>query len=73
MASKAQDTGSGHSGALFDSVEVLASTLLVIEHAWLELLSTEIEGMEPADAIKREKKKDLMKIKTPQGANGLIR
>jgi len=73
MASKAQDTGSGRSGALFDSVEVLASTVLVIEHAWLELLSTEIEGMETADAIKREKKKDLMNIKTPQGANGLIR
>jgi len=40
-------------------VEVLASTLLVIEHAWQELLSAEIEGMETADAIKREKKRIL--------------
>ena len=68
MASKAQDTGSGRSGALFDSVEVLASTLLVIEHAWLELLSTEIEGMEASDEMRCGKKKDLANIKTPQGA-----
>ena len=73
MTSKAQDNGSERRGGLFDSMKVLAGTLLAMAHTRLELLSTEIEGMETADAIKREKKKDLMKIKTPQGANGLIR
>jgi uncharacterized membrane protein YqjE len=43
MASKAQDTGSGRRGGLFDSVKVLAATLLAIAHTRLELFSTEIE------------------------------
>ena len=43
MASKAQDPGSGRRGALFDSVKVLAATLLAIAHTRLELFSTEIE------------------------------
>src|SRR4030042_1891209 len=43
MASKAQDTGSGRRGGLFDSVKVLAETLLAMAHTRLELLSTEIE------------------------------
>jgi len=43
MASKAQDNGSGRCGGLFDSVKVLAGTLLAIAHTRLELLSTEIE------------------------------
>ena len=43
MTSKAQDTGSGRRGGLFDSVKVLAGTLLAIAHTRLELLSTEIE------------------------------
>jgi uncharacterized membrane protein YqjE len=43
MASNAKDTGSGRRGALFDSVKVLASTLLAMAHTRLELLSTEIE------------------------------
>ena len=43
MASKAQDTGSDRRGGLFDSVKVLAGTLLAIAHTRLELLSTEIE------------------------------
>jgi len=43
MASNAQDTGSGRSGALLDSVKVLAGTLLAMAHTRLELLSTEIE------------------------------
>jgi hypothetical protein len=42
---------------------VLLGTLLAIAHTRLELLSTEIEGMEAADAIRREKKKDLKNIK----------
>ena len=43
MASKAQDPGSGRRGGLFDSVKVLAATLLAIAHTRLELFSTEIE------------------------------
>ncbi len=43
MASKAQDPGSGRSGGLFDSLRVLAATLLAIAHTRLELLSTELE------------------------------
>ena len=43
MVSKAQDTGSGRREGLFDSVKVLAGTLLAIAHTRLELLSTEIE------------------------------
>ena len=43
MASKAQDTGSDRRGGLFDSVKVLAGTLLAMAHARLELLSTEME------------------------------
>ena len=43
MASKAQDPGSGRRGGLFDSVKVLAGTLLAIAHTRLELFSTEIE------------------------------
>ena len=43
MASKAQDNGSDRRGRLFDSVKVLAGTLLAIAHTRLELLSTEIE------------------------------
>jgi hypothetical protein len=37
---------------------VLAGTLLAIAHTRLELLSTEIEGMETADAMRCGKKKD---------------
>jgi hypothetical protein len=47
--------------------KVVAGTLLAIAHTRLELLFTEIEGMETADAVRREKKKDLMNIKTPRG------
>jgi hypothetical protein len=47
---------------------VLAGTLLAMAHTRLGLLSTEIEGMEAADAMRREKKKNLANIKTPQGA-----
>jgi len=43
MASKEQDTGSDRRGGLFDSVKVLAGTLLAMAHARLELLSTEME------------------------------
>jgi len=43
MASKAQNPGSGRRGGLFDSVKVLAATLLAIAHTRLELFSTEIE------------------------------
>ena len=43
MVAKAQDTGSGRRGGLFDSVKVLAGTLLAMAHTRLELLSTEIE------------------------------
>jgi len=43
MTSKAQDTGSERRGGLFDSMKVLAGTLLAIAHTRLELLSTEIE------------------------------
>ena len=38
-----QDPGSGRHGWLFDSVKVLALTLLAIAHTRLELLSTEVE------------------------------
>jgi uncharacterized membrane protein YqjE len=47
--------------------KVLAGTLLAIAHTRLELFSTEVEGMETADAVRREKKKDLTNIKTPPG------
>ena len=43
MASKAQDPGSGRRGGLFDSVKMLAGSLLAIAHTRLELFSTEIE------------------------------
>jgi len=43
MAPKAQDPGSGRRGGLFDSMKMLARTLLAIAHTRLELLSTEIE------------------------------
>jgi uncharacterized membrane protein YqjE len=43
MASKTQDPGSGRCGGLFDSVKVMAATLLAIAHTRLELFSTEIE------------------------------
>ena len=43
MTSKAQNPGSGRRGGLFDSVKVLAGTLLAIAHTRLELFSTEIE------------------------------
>ena len=43
MASKAQDPGSGRSGGLFNSLRVLAATLLAIAYTRLELLSTELE------------------------------
>jgi uncharacterized membrane protein YqjE len=43
MTSKAQDPGSGRRDGLFDSVKVLAGTLLAIAHTRLELFSTEIE------------------------------
>jgi len=43
MASKAQDPGSGRRGGLFESLKVLAATLLTVAHTRLELLSTELE------------------------------
>jgi uncharacterized membrane protein YqjE len=43
MASKAQDSGTSRRGGLFDSLKVLAATLLAIAHTRLELFSTEIE------------------------------
>ena len=43
MVSEAQDPGSNRRGGLFDSVKVLAATLLAIAHTRLELFSTEIE------------------------------
>jgi len=43
MASKAQDPTSGRRGGLFDSVKLLAGTLLSIAHTRLELFFTEIE------------------------------
>ena len=43
MTSKAQDPGSVRSGGLFDSLRVLAATLLAIAHTRLELLSNELE------------------------------
>jgi hypothetical protein len=46
--------------------KVLAGTLLAIAHTRLELFPTEVEGMETADAVRHEKKKDLMNIKTPR-------
>lgn len=43
MVSETQDPGSGRRGGLFDSVKVLAASLLAIAHTRLELFSTEIE------------------------------
>jgi uncharacterized membrane protein YqjE len=43
MASLAKDPGLGRRGGLFDSLKVLAATLLAIAHTRLELLSTELE------------------------------
>jgi uncharacterized membrane protein YqjE len=43
METKEQDPGSGRRGGLFESVKVLAATLLAIAHTRLEILSTEIE------------------------------
>ena len=43
MASEAQDPGTIRRGGLFESVKVLAATLLAIAHTRLELFSTEIE------------------------------
>lgn len=43
MASQAQDPGSARRRGLFDSVKVLAGTLLAIVHTRLELLSTDLE------------------------------
>ena len=43
MASKAQDPGTSRRGGLFDSLKVLAGTLLAIAHTRLEIFSTEIE------------------------------
>jgi uncharacterized membrane protein YqjE len=43
MVSEAQNPGTSRRGGLFDSLKVLAATLLAIAHTRLELLSTEIE------------------------------
>ena len=43
MASQAQDPGTSRRGGLFDSVKVLAATLVAIARTRLELFSTEIE------------------------------
>ena len=43
MVSEAQDPIPGRRGGLFDSVKVLAGTLIAIAHTRLELFSTEIE------------------------------
>jgi uncharacterized membrane protein YqjE len=43
MGSRTQNPGASRYGGLFDSVKVLASTLLAIAHTRLELFSTEIE------------------------------
>jgi len=68
MISETQNPDTGRRGGLFDSLKVLAATLLAIAHTRLELLSAEIEGMEAADATRCGKKKNLANIKTPQGA-----
>jgi len=43
MVSEAQNPGPNRRGGLFDSLKVLAATLLAILHTRLELLSTELE------------------------------
>lgn len=43
MVSKMQNPGPSRSGGLFDSVKVLAGSLLAIAHTRLELFSNEIE------------------------------
>jgi uncharacterized membrane protein YqjE len=43
MVSKTQNPGASRYGGLFDSVKVLACTLLAIAHTRLELFSIEIE------------------------------
>jgi uncharacterized membrane protein YqjE len=43
MVSEAQNPGTSRRGGLFDSLKVLAATLLAIAHTRLELLSTELE------------------------------
>ena len=43
MASQAQDPGTSRQGGLFDSVKVLAATLIAIAQTRLELFSAEIE------------------------------
>ncbi len=43
MVSEAQNPGPSRRGGLFDSLKVLAATLLAIAHTRLELLSTELE------------------------------
>jgi uncharacterized membrane protein YqjE len=43
MVSEAQNLGTSRRGGLFDSLKVLAATLLAIAHTRLELLSTELE------------------------------
>jgi len=43
MGSEAQNPGTSSRGGLFDSLKVLAATLIAIAHTRLELLSTELE------------------------------
>jgi uncharacterized membrane protein YqjE len=43
MPVEAQDTASTRGGGLFDSVKVLAGTMVAIVHTRLELLSTDLE------------------------------
>ena len=43
MVSEAQNPGTSRRGGLFDSLKVLAATLIAIAHTRLELLSTELE------------------------------
>ncbi len=43
MVSETQNPGTSRRGGLFDSLKVLAATLLAIAHTRLELLSTELE------------------------------
>jgi uncharacterized membrane protein YqjE len=43
MEPKTQDSNSARPGGLFESLKVLASTLLAIAHTRLEILSTEVE------------------------------
>jgi uncharacterized membrane protein YqjE len=43
MVSEEQNPGTSRRGGLFDSLKVLAATLLAIAHTRLELLSTELE------------------------------